>query len=105
MGTAESIRICVGLRKRRIVGECKDLKHCIFDCKDNSQAGAFEINMKKLTIYAGMKYDIGAEVMTMIHKMIEVNIKKPELYTGDDVIEMKIHELKIAQYVNNQSKL
>jgi hypothetical protein len=37
--------------------------------------------------------------------MVEVNIKKPELYTGDDVIEMKIHELKIAQYVKNQSKL
>ena len=92
-------------RKPRFVGECEDLKDCIFDCEDNKQAGAFEVNMKKLAIYAGTKYDMGAEIMTMIDEMIEVNIKKPELYMGDDVIEMKIHELKIAQYVKSQSKL
>ena len=37
-------------RKPRCVGECKDLKDCIFDCKDNRQAGAFEVNMKILTM-------------------------------------------------------
>jgi hypothetical protein len=90
-------------RKPRLVGECEDLKDFEFDCEDNWQAGVFEVNMKKLAIYAGTKYDMGSEIMTMIDDMVEVNIKKPELYTGDDEIEMKIHERKIAQYVKNQS--
>jgi hypothetical protein len=37
-------------RKPRFVGECEDLKDCVFDCEDNRQAGVFEVNMKKLAI-------------------------------------------------------
>jgi hypothetical protein len=92
-------------KKPRFVGECDELKECIFDCEDSKQAGMFDANIKKLSIYAGTKYDMGSEIMTMIDDLIEVQVKKPDPYKGDDPFEQKINELKIAQYVKNSSKL
>ena len=62
----------------RFTDKCDELKECIFDCEDSKQAGMFGTNIKKLSIYAGTKYDIGSEIMTMIDELIEVQIKKPD---------------------------
>jgi hypothetical protein len=33
-------------KKPRFVGECDELKECIFDCEDSKQAGMFNANIK-----------------------------------------------------------
>jgi hypothetical protein len=63
------------------------------------------MNIKKLSIYAATKYDMGAVIMTMIDKMTKSEMNRPIPYTGEDPIEAKIFELRIAQYINNQQKL
>jgi hypothetical protein len=63
------------------------------------------MNIKKLSIYAATKYDMGAVIMIMIDNMTESKMSKPTPYTGTDPIEAKIYELRIAQYINNQQKL
>ena len=57
-------------KKPRFYGECEELKECLFDCKDSKQAGMFDANMKKLSIYAGTKYDMGSDIMTIIDEMV-----------------------------------
>jgi hypothetical protein len=56
-------------KKPRFTGDCDDLKECVFDCKDGKQASNFKMKIKKLSIYAATKYDMGAVIMTMIDKM------------------------------------
>jgi hypothetical protein len=92
-------------KKPRFTGDCDDLKECVFDCEDGKQASNFEMNIKKLSIYAATKYDMGAVIMTMIDKMTKSEMNRPIPYTGEDPIEAKIFELRIAQYINNQQKL
>jgi hypothetical protein len=78
------------------------LKEYVFDFEDERQASVFEVNMKKLSIYAAMKYDMDAIIMTMIYEMTKSEIIKPIPYTGSDPIKMKIYEFRIAQYINQQ---
>jgi hypothetical protein len=92
-------------KKPRFTGDCDELKECVFDCEDDKQAGMFDLNIKKLSVYAATTYDMGAVMMTMIDELIDHEIKKPDPYTGNDPIETKIHELRIVQYITNQQKL
>jgi hypothetical protein len=39
-------------KKQKFTGDCEGLKECVFDCEDERQASVFEVNMKKLSIYA-----------------------------------------------------
>jgi hypothetical protein len=48
---------------------------------------------------------MGAMIMTMVDELTKSELVKPTPYTGSDPIEMKIYELRIAQYINNQQKL
>jgi hypothetical protein len=91
-------------KKPKFTGECDDLKEFIFDCEGGKQGITFDANLKKLSIYAGAKYDTGSEIMTLIDNLTPVSVKKPEPYAGTDPIEIKIYDLQIAQYVKNQGK-
>jgi hypothetical protein len=91
--------------KGKFIGECEALKDCIFDCSDGKQARFFDSSMKKLSIYVGSKYDMGAELSVLIDDMMEVEIAEPTAYTGTDAGKIKIYELRLAQYVKNQDKL
>ena len=91
--------------KGKFIGECEALKDCIFDCSDGKQARFFDSSMKKLSIYVGSKYDMGAELSVLIDNMTEVEIAEPTAYTGTDAGKIKIYELRLAQYVKNQDKL
>ena len=48
---------------------------------------------------------MGAVIMTMVDEMTDSKMARPVPYIGSDPIEMKIYELRIAQYINNQQKL
>jgi hypothetical protein len=48
---------------------------------------------------------MGATIMTIVDKLSEWKLTKPEVYEGNDPFEIKIYELKITQYVNNLQKL
>jgi hypothetical protein len=76
-------------KKAKFIGECEELKDCIFDFEGDKQGETFEANLKKISIYAGTKYDTGSDIMTTIDEMSPVTIKKPEPYIGDDPIETK----------------
>jgi hypothetical protein len=91
-------------KKPRFTGGYVDLKECIFDCKGDKQGGTFEMNLKKLSIYAGSKYNTGSDIMTMIDRLTPVNIKKQTTYLGNDPIELKIYDLQIAQFVKMQGR-
>jgi hypothetical protein len=91
-------------RKPRFTGECENLKECVFDYEGDKQGGVFEANLKKLSIYAGATFDTGSEIMTMIDGLTPVSIKKPELYTGSDPMDLKIQELEIGQYVKTKAR-
>jgi hypothetical protein len=64
----------------------------------------FDLDIKELSVYAATTYNMGAVMMTMIDELIDHEIKKPDPYTGDNPIETKIYELRIAQYISNQQK-
>jgi hypothetical protein len=81
------------------------LKDCIFDCEDDKQAEIFDLNIKKLSVYAATTYNMGAIMMTMVDERINPEIKKPDPYTGNDRMETKIYELKISQYITNKKNL
>jgi len=91
--------------KVKFTGECEGLKDCIFDCSDARQARNFEKNMKRLSIYAAGKYERGAEITTLIDELVEVEVAKPNFYTGSDPGEQRIYDIRINQYVINQEKL
>jgi hypothetical protein len=65
----------------------------------------FLVQIKKLSIFAATKYEMGATIMTMVDKLSEWKLTKPEVYEGNDPFKIKIYELKITQYVNNLHKL
>jgi hypothetical protein len=88
-------------KKPRFTGDCEDLKECVFNCEDEKQANAFETNIKKLSTYAATKYDMGAIIRTMIDKLTDPKMMRPAPYVGSDPIEMKLYELRIAQYIHN----
>jgi hypothetical protein len=92
-------------KKQNFTGECEDLKDCVFDCEDEKQASVFGANLKKLSIFAATKYEMGETIMTMVDELSEWKLTKPEVYEGNDPLEIKIYELKITQYVNNLHKL
>jgi hypothetical protein len=92
-------------KKPKFTGECEDLKECVFEYEGENQGGGFEANLKKLSIYAGAKYDTGSDIMTMIDELVPVSIPRPEPYTGDDPGDLKIYELQIGQYVKMQGRL
>jgi hypothetical protein len=48
---------------------------------------------------------MGATNMTMVDKLPEWKLPKPEVYEGNDPLEIKVYELKITQYMNNLHKL
>ena len=48
---------------------------------------------------------MGAMIMIMVDEMTKTELMKPIPYTGSDPFEMKIYEMRIAQYINNQQKL
>jgi hypothetical protein len=58
----------------------------------------FESNMKKISMYGGSKYDMGAYISSIVDtlKMVK-KLKPPE--TGNK----KLYELQLAQYVKNRS--
>jgi hypothetical protein len=60
------------------------LKNCVFDCSDGRQAGLFNTNMKKISIYVRSKYDMGAEISVLVDDLIEVKVEKPVPYIGDN---------------------
>ena len=64
-------------KKPRFTGDCEDLKECVHDCEDGKQASNFEMNIKKLSIYAATKYDTGAVIMTMIDEMTDSEMNRP----------------------------
>jgi hypothetical protein len=91
--------------RTKFIGECEALKDCVFDCSDGRQAGLFEANMKKISIYVGSKYDMGADISVLVDDLVEVKVTKPVPYDGNDVSEQKIYEQQIAQYVKDQARL
>jgi hypothetical protein len=62
-GTLKDMRASNPYKKPRFTGDCVDLKECIIDCEDGKQASNFEINIKKLSIYAATKYGMGAVII------------------------------------------
>jgi hypothetical protein len=52
------------------------------------------MNIKKLSIYAATKYDMGELIMTMVNDITESEMNQTIPYTGEDPIEAKIFELK-----------
>ena len=63
--------------KPRFTGDCEDLRECTFDYENGKQASNFEMNIKKLSIYAATKYDMGAMIMTMIDEMSDSEMNRP----------------------------
>jgi hypothetical protein len=65
----------------------------------------FLVQIKKISIFAATKYEMGATIMTMVEELSEWKLTKSEVYEGNDPFKIKIYELKITQYVNNLHKL
>jgi hypothetical protein len=58
-------------KKQKFTGECEDLKDCVFDCEDEKQESVFGANLKKLSIFAATKYEMGATIMMMVDELSE----------------------------------
>ena len=91
--------------KPKFTGECDALRECIFDCNESKQGGAFQANMKKLSIFVGSTYEMGSYISVLVDSLIEVSIPLPVEYTGSDNMQAKIADLKLVQYVKNQERL
>jgi hypothetical protein len=83
-------------RKQKFTGECEDVKDCVFDCEDEKQASVFVANFEKLSIFAATKYEMGATIMTIVEELSKWKLTKPEVYEGNDPLEIKIYELNIT---------
>jgi hypothetical protein len=81
-------------------GECDGLKECVFDCSDGKQAGMYEANIRKISIYFGTKFDMGMFVSTLVKNLVEVEVPLPTTIENKEV-----YKLQLIQYVKNQAKL
>jgi hypothetical protein len=81
-------------------GECDGLKECVFDCSDAKQAGMYEANIRKISIYVGTKFDMGMFVSTLVDNLVEVEVPLPPT-----IENREIYKLQLVQYVKNQAKL
>jgi hypothetical protein len=67
-------------------------------CKGDKQGGTFEANLKKSSIHARTKYNVGLEIMTVIDELMSISNKSQSL-VGNDHMETQIYNFQITQYV------
>jgi hypothetical protein len=102
-GTAD--QVTSAFFKPKFTGDCDALRECIFDCSESKQGGAFQANMKKLSIFVGSTYKMGSYISVLLDSLIEVLIPLPVEYRGSDNMQAQIADLKLVQCVKDQESL
>jgi poly(3-hydroxyalkanoate) synthetase len=72
------------------VGECDARKECVFNCANGNQLSAFEVQMKKRSIYIGSMYTMVSFDSVMDDNLCNVTAPQITVYTRTGVIHAQI---------------